>query len=75
MHHSCGIGHIGTWFNSTLPTACVTSLRDAAIQGHAAASQMQTNMWGALNQMTSALNAWDKAHLLCPFMSNSTQPL
>jgi len=63
MHTSCGTGNFGAFLNSTLPAACVSSLRDAAILGHAAAGQMKTNMWGALSQMSSALTAWDKAHL------------
>jgi len=75
MHTSCGTASAGAWLNSTLPAACVTSLRDAAILGHAAAGQMKTNMWGALSSMSSALNSWDKAHLLCPFMANATQTL
>jgi len=37
MHNSCGIGSVGSWLNSTLPTSCVSSIRDAAILGHAAA--------------------------------------
>jgi len=49
MHSSCGTGNFGSWLNTTLPPACLTSLRDAAIIGHSAASQMQTNMWGALS--------------------------
>jgi len=75
MHHSCGTESVGSWINSTLPAACITSLRDAAILGHTAAGQMKTNMWGALSAMSSALSSWDKAHLLCPFMANATQTL
>jgi len=68
MHQSCGTHNVGVWLNSTLPSGCITSLRDAAIHGHAATNQMKTNMWGALNAMSTALSSWDKAHILCPFI-------
>jgi len=63
MHRSCGTHNLGAFVNGTLPAACVTSLKDAAILGHAAAGKMKTDMWGALSAMSNALTSWDKAHL------------
>jgi len=38
MFETCGTGNIGAWLTTTLPPACLTSLRDAAIVGHSAVS-------------------------------------